>query len=71
MTNHETADALTVTEFAIAMLATRGRATWKTAKHVGIPSNAVKDYVHKAPRKPNAEGPKARNGACLPGHSDS
>ena len=50
-TGEEVADNLTTTEFAAAMLATRGWSNQEIADHMGISLNTVKQYISMALKK--------------------
>ena len=50
-TGEEVADNLTTTEFAAAMLATRGWTNQEIADHMGISPNTVKQYISTALKK--------------------
>lgn len=55
ITGHDVADDLTTTEFAIAMLAARGRTTQEIANHLNISANTVKGHISEAMRKLRVE----------------
>ena len=50
-TGDEVADNLTTTEFATAMLASRGWTNQEIADHLGISANTVKQYISTALKK--------------------
>ncbi len=52
-TEHQVADNLTTTEFAAAMLDTRGWTNQEIAGHLGISPNTVKQYISTALQKLN------------------
>lgn len=54
-TGHDVADSLTTTEFAIAMLATRGWTNQEIASHLNISHNTVKRHISTALQKLNIE----------------
>ncbi len=51
VTGDDVADNLTTTEFATAMLAARGWTNQEIAKHLGISTNTVKQYISNALQK--------------------
>lgn len=53
ITGHEVADNLTTTEFAAAMLASRGWTNHEIGEHLSISSNTVKQYISMALQKLN------------------
>ena len=59
VTGHDVADDLTTTEFAIAMLATRGWTTQEIGEHLSISANTVKAHISQAIKKLNVENRKS------------
>lgn len=58
ITGHDVADDLTITEFAIAMLAARGWTTPEIAKHLNISVNTAKDHISEAMKKLHTDNRK-------------
>ena len=57
-TDHDVADDLTTTEFAIAMLAARDWTTQEIAEHLKISANTAKSHISEAMRKLNVQNRK-------------